>query len=456
MPPNCIEISDEEGSPQAVPPRTIRALARKFHYCHSHGILLTDTVVADVNTRIEETGSAIKTYKDDVAHLKKLLRSAEERLEKEQDKRHTLVENKNEALDSGVTEINTRSGLGNGEAKVGVKHEVKHEPRVKMEELSQEGTGQGIRQQSIFLGVQVPRRAPSTSSNAMGLESSITSVTRERIELASVRRERTAPPHLPLPKTARINRGLGDSDSGDVPMVGYDSTDDNESYYRSSGEQQPETGEKLVSPVPQSKPLRTIPTRGKRWRGGRNAGRAIRFRGPSGSIATVPQNSKSFRREIISSAIGGQLRYAWPTPDQNGDFAIKVVRYCCIRRKNNWCLPSHPGDSENSLMFSSRPTGWDGADFPLFITEQGTDWKYYGDYRITECCTVSLQKWRGFGEAQKIDWCKHMLTKKVILGKRFREGELGRDGWKKVYDLFEKVNNPYCALFLTCLTDRKT
>lgn len=456
MPPNCIEISDEEGrSPQAVPPRTIRALASKFHYCYSHGILLTDAVVADINTRIEETSSAIKTYKDDVAHLKKLLRSAEERLEKEQDKRHRLIEKKNEALDSGVTEINTRSGLGNGEAKVGVKHEVKHEPRVKIEELSQEGTGQGIRQQSIFLGVQVPLRAPSTSSNAMEPESSTTSVTRERIELASVRRERTSP-HLPLPKTTQINRGLGDSDSGDVPMVGYDSTDDNESYYRSSGEQQPETGEKLVSPVPQSKPLRTIPTRGKRWRGGRNAGRAIGFRGPSGSIATVPQNSKSFRREIISSAIGGQLRYAWPTPDQNGDFAIKVVRYCCIRRKNNWCLPSRPGDSENSLMFSSRPTGWDGADFPLFITEQGTDWKYYGDYRITECCTVSLQKWRGFEEAQKIDWCKHMLTKKVILGKRFREGELGRDGWKKVYDLFEKVNNPYCALFLTCLTDRKT
>lgn len=456
MPPNCIEISDEEGrSPRVVPTRTIRALASKFHYYHNHSLLLTDAVVADINTRIEGTNSAIKTYKDDLAHLKKLLRSAEERLEKEQDKRLELIEKKNEALDSGVTEVNARSGLENNAAKVGVKHEVKHEPRTKIEELSQEGTGQGIRQQSIFLGAQVPLRAPSTSSNAMGLESSTTSVTGEQIEPASARRGITAPPHLPPPKTTQINGGFDDSDSGgDVPTVGYDSTDDTELHYQSAGG--PETGEKLVSPVPQSKPFRTIPTRGRRWRGGRNAGRAIGFQGPSGSIAAVPQNSKSFRREIISSAIGGQLQYAWPTPDQNGGFAIKVARYCCIRRKNNWCLPSRPGDSENSLMFSSRPTGWDGADFPLFITEQGTDWKYYGDYRITECCTVSLQKWRGFEEAQKIDWCKHMLTKKVILGKRFREGELGRDGWKKVYDLFEKVNNPYCALFLTCLTDRKT
>lgn len=427
------------------------ALSLVSHYYHNHGLLLTDAVVADINTRIEETNSAIKIYKDDVAHLNKLLRSAEERLEKEQDRRLELIEKKNEALNLGVTEINTKSGLGNGGAKVGVKHEVKREPRVKIEELSQEGTGRGL-----FLGVQVPLRAPSTSSNAMGLKSSTTSVTGERIELASARRGITAPPQLPPPRATQTNDCLGDSDSGEnVLMVGYDSTDDNKSHYRSAGEQQPGTAEKLVSPVPQSKPLRTIPTRGKRWRVGRNAGRAIGFQGSSGSIAAVPQNSKSFRREIISSAIGGQLQYAWPTPDQNGDFAIKVVRYCCLRRKNNWCLPSRPGDSENSLMFSSRPTGWDGADFPLFITEKGTDWKYYGDYRITECCTVSLQKWRGFEEAQKIDWCKHMLTKKVILGKRFREGELGRDGWKKVYDLFEKVNNPYCAFFLTYLTDQK-
>lgn len=54
----------------------------------------------------------------------------------------------------------------------------------------------------------------------------------------------------------------------------------------------------------------------------------------------------------------------------------------------------------------------------------------------------------------KIKWCKLMLTKKVILGKRFREGELGRDGWRKVYDLFEKVKNPFCIFFLTYCIDQ--
>lgn len=61
----------------------------------------------------------------------------------------------------GVTEINVRSGLGN-RVKVEVKHEVKHEPRTKIEELSQEETGRAIRQQSIFLGVQIPFRSVRT------------------------------------------------------------------------------------------------------------------------------------------------------------------------------------------------------------------------------------------------------------------------------------------------------
>lgn len=176
-------------------------------------------------------------------------------------------------------------------------------------------------------------------------------------------------------------------------MGDYDLTYDDEFHYQSAGEQQSGAGGELVSTVSQAKLLRTIPTRGRGWRGGRrNAGRAVGSQGSSGSTTAVPQNSKSFRRETISSAIGGQLQHTWPTPDQNGNFAIRVARYCCVRREFNWRLPSRPGDSENALMFSSRPAGWDGADFPLFIREQSSDWKYYGDYRITECCTVSLKE----------------------------------------------------------------
>lgn len=428
-PPDCIEISDDEGRKTGVVslPRPIRALASKLHCYHNHNRLLMGTVIVDINACIEKANSAIKAHKDDVVHLKKLLHSAEERLEKEQEGRLKLIEKKSEALNSGVIEINARSGLGGGGVKIEVKDEVKHEPRVKREEIGRE-----IRQQSIFLGVQVPvARFPSSNSpRAIKLDSSTTPVTRKQTPPSSTQEKRTVPslpPPPPPPQTTRINGGWDDSNSdGNVPMGDYDSTGDND----------------LLSPPPRANPPRTVPTRGKGWRGGGGFGRAVGSRGPTGSI---PQDSKSFRRDTISLVIGGQLQHTWPTPDQNGNYAIKVVRYCCLRRELNWCSPSRPGASENALMFSSRPFDWDGADFPLFIREQisGTGWKYYGDYRITECCTVSLQEWRGFKEIQKITWCKHMLSNKGVLAKRFREGELGRDDWRKVYDLFERVKPPF-------------
>lgn len=396
--------------------------------------MLTDAVVADINTRIEETNSTIRTHKDDIAHLKKLLRSAEERLEKDQGRRLKLIEEKNEALDLGVAEINVKSGLGNG-VKVGMKHEVKREPRKKMEELSQVEMGRGIRQRSIFLGVQIPfRKVGSSSTWSKSVTPNSTPVTGKQAPPFSAQRKQTA-------QTTQIIGGLDDDNSDwDVPMGGYDSADDSELHYQPSAEEQSDARrKKLVSPLTQTKPLRTIPTRGRGWRGGGNAGRIVGSRGASSSIPTIPLNSKSFRRDTISLAIGGQLQHTWPTPDQNGDFSIKVVRYCCVRRELNWCLPSRPGDSGNALIFSSKPA--DGADFPLFIRDKASDWKYYGDYRITECCTVSLQEWRSFEESQKATWCKFILTKKNVLGKHFQEGELGRDDWGKVYDLFEKVKS---------------
>lgn len=152
--------------------------------------MLTDAVVADINTRIEGTNSTIKAYKDDVAHLEKLLRSAEERLEEQQKRKFKLIEEKNEALNSGVMEMNVRSGLGNGGTKVGVKQE----PRVKIEELSQGGTGQCIRKQSIFLGVRVPLRvcggSPPNSSKVIKLESPTTPVGGEQTEPSSIQRRK--------------------------------------------------------------------------------------------------------------------------------------------------------------------------------------------------------------------------------------------------------------------------
>lgn len=348
--------------------------------------------------------------------------------------------------------MNVRSGLGNG-VKVEVKHEVKHEPRTKIEELSQKATGREIRQQSIFLGVQIPFRSVGRSPSSKAIELNSTTprpVSRKQAPSSSTLGKQTAPPPPPPPPphTTQINGGWDDDNSdGNVSMGDCGSVGDNE-------QQSDARQEELASSLAQEKPLRTVPTRGRGWRGGGNAGRVVGSRGSLGSISAIPQNSKSFRRDTISLAIGGQIQHAWPTPDQNGDFAIKIVRYCCVRRELNWCLPSRPGDSENALMFSSRPAEWDGADFPLFIREQISDWKYYGDYRITECCTVSLREWRAFEETQKITWCKFMLTKKGVMGKRFREG-LGRDDWGKVYDLFEKVKNTFCSFFLTCHTNRR-
>lgn len=404
--------------------------------------MLTDAVVADINTRIEETNSTIKTHKDDIAHLKKLLRSAEERLEREQRRRLKLIEEKNEALNLGVMGINFRSGLGNG-VKFGVKHEVKREPGKKMEELSQAAMKRGIKQHSIFLGVQVPlRKVGNFSSSKAVILNPKTPVTGKQAPPFSAQRKHPA-------QTTQIVRGLDDENGGDVLMGGYGSADDNELHYQPSAEEQQSDArrKKPLSPLTRAKPLRTIPTRGRGWRGG-NAGRVVGSRGSPSSIPAIPLNSKSFRRDTISLAIGGQLQHTWPTPDQSGGFAIKVVRYCCVRRELNWCLPSRPGDSGNSLIFSSRPA--DGVDFPLFIREQTSDWKYYGDYKITECCTISLQEWRSFEESQKVTWCKFILTKKSVYRKHFQEGEMGRDDWGKVYDLFEKVKSTLQFLSGSC------
>lgn len=161
MPPlDLIEISDDDGTPvvsqAASAPHRIPALAGKCNTLHpTAGHLLTGatSVVANLNLRIEEVSSNIKSYKDDVASLKELLQSAEERLKKEQEKWSKLVDAKNEALDSGVREINARGDV------VKVKKEVKQESK------SEVKTG-GLR--SVFMGVQGPLENGAGAATSRG------------------------------------------------------------------------------------------------------------------------------------------------------------------------------------------------------------------------------------------------------------------------------------------------
>lgn len=469
MPPfDPIEISDDEGrtvvKTQAVPPpRPIRAFASKLLLLQPwHGYQLTITiVVADINVRLEETNSTIQAYKDDVTRLKELLQSAEARLEKEQEKRLKLIEQKSKALDSGVTEINARSGLGNG-ASVKVKTEVKSEPKEE-NPASVENPRSVVRQRSIFMGVQIPSRnaspaaSASTPSKPVKIETPATPAARKQLPLPQPRRSTTPP------QAIQSNAGFDDDSDGNVPIDDYVSGDDYVSTHQSLAKvHQPEATEKTIpatrggdpptssqgasNPVIRIKIPRPVPTRAKSWRGGGNIGRTA---GSQRSNVNIPRSSESFSRIVIHSAIGGQLQHTWPTPVPGGDYAIKVTRYCCLRRELNWCLPSRPGEAEKTLMFATKPFDWGQEDFPLFIREGVSKWRYYGDYRITECYNVPLQQWRGFTKTQKTTWCKHMLTRgwgKSVLAKHFSEKELrsmDSSDWKKVSSLFEQVGSLY-------------
>lgn len=432
--------------------------------------------------------------------MKELLRSAEARLEKEQEKRLKLIEMKSEALDSGVTEVNARSGL---RVTAGVKTEVKSESKVKRESgVDEEVPSLGAtKQRSVFAGVRILSSSPAggntpthISLKAVKTEPS-TLVTRKQAPLHRVFGKPTTPA-LPgrspaPPQTIGSNAYWEDDSDGNIPMGGYDSGDDyNSNSQPSTEEHQRKVGDKTV-PVSQrsgaliiatSQPKlqvrKQIPTRGRGWRGSRGIGRAARSQrvsrgNPSTRIVirtpidshlqakntstNIPPRSDSFSRLVISSAIGGQLQHTWPTPNPDGDYAIRVVRYCCLRRELNWCLPSNPGESEKVLMFSSRSFDWGGMDFPLFIREEISKWKYYGDYKVAECYKLSLQEWRGFEETQKATWCRHMLARgwgRSILAEYFPEKELMMmdcNDWEKVYALFEEVIPPTFLSLITIL-----
>lgn len=204
------------------------------------------------------------------------------------------------------------------------------------------------------------------------------------MNFAYVEDEVTTRKQTPQIVWASEHRNDGDSDES-VPMADY-----------SSG---PSDDRSRVSV--EGRPLRMIPTRGRGWRGqgmvrkaaGSQGASITRGRGWDGETATrdtprsgttssslsllggssgIPWDPKAFSREVISSAIGGQLQHTWPTPDQGGNYRIKIERYFCLRRELNWCLPAGPG--KGGSMFSPRPVGYNLESFPLFIREHDSKW----------------------------------------------------------------------------------
>ena len=146
---------------------------------------------------------------------------------------------------------------------------------------------------------------------------------------------------------------------------------------------------------------------------------AIRALAPAaGALAGMPAGPHAtWERKLMTQVLGGGIQNSWPAPDKHKAFPYTIAgdKYICIKANLNAWLPRAPGAPGALTVFRTGLVA-PGAVYPLFVHVDGSQWRYMGNYTARDLPArggpLPVAQWRRhFTDAQKHDWCKHILGK---------------------------------------------
>lgn len=124
---------------------------------------------------------------------------------------------------------------------------------------------------------------------------------------------------------------------------------------------------------------------------------------------SLPPSERYFSRDYISTIIGGQGQGTWPTPSRlrKAEFSYWTGPYVRLQRDLNPFLPAAPGLA--GCMFLCGTNGGEG-EYPVFIMEDSSQWRYHGTYRTHALQQLPRSEWRALLTSDMRErWCKHLL-----------------------------------------------